>query len=60
MKTYNLKYNIGRAKYIINYHDGEKMHPDGSQFFDIEIFKNKIDFKKCEKKLIENGYVYNY
>ena len=47
---YNVMYNIGKAKYVINYYTGEK-HKDGSKFFGIEIFKNKKDFNKCLKEL---------
>lgn len=38
---YNIKYNIGKCKYVVSYYTGEK-HKDGSKFFDIAIFKNKI------------------
>ena len=44
MKRYNLMHNIGKAKYVVNFHDGIKKHKDGSDFFDIRIFKNKL---KC-------------
>jgi hypothetical protein len=37
----NIQYNIGKAKYVVNYSDGTKQHPDGSEFFDIAVFKNK-------------------
>lgn len=42
-KMYSQMYRIGKAKYVVNYHDGIKMHRDGSPFFDIAIFKNKRD-----------------
>ena len=41
---------IGRVKYSINFHDGIKKHNDGSDFWDIKIFKNKVDFNKAIKK----------
>ena len=41
---------IGRAKYSISYHDGIKKHSDGSDFWDIKIFKNKIEFNNAIKK----------
>jgi hypothetical protein len=34
-------YNVGKAKYVVNYSDGSKQHSDGSEFFDIAIFKSK-------------------
>jgi len=37
---YNIMYNVGKAKYLLNYYTG-KTHKDGSKFFDIAIFKNK-------------------
>lgn len=40
-----IQYNIGHAKYVVNFSDGTKRHKDGSEFFDIAIFKNK---KKME------------
>ena len=42
---YNLRYNIGKAKYVVNFHDGKKTHKDGSKFFDIQIFSNKKNDK---------------
>lgn len=56
-KEFNLMYNVGRAKYVINYHNGEKFHNDGSCFFDISIFKNKQKFQKEIKILLTNGYI---
>lgn len=37
---YHIQYNIGKAKYVVNYYQGKK-HKDGSQFWDIAIFHNK-------------------
>jgi hypothetical protein len=36
----NEMYGVGRAKYVVNYYTGKK-HQDGSDFFDIRIFKNE-------------------
>jgi hypothetical protein len=55
-KVYNVQNNVGKAKYIVNFHDGEKKHPDGSPFYDIEISKNKRDLGKFVKKLEADGY----
>ena len=41
---------IGQVKYSISFHDGIKKHNDGSDFWDIKIFKNKVDFNKAIKK----------
>lgn len=41
MKKYYIQRGIGKVKYIVNFHDGEKKHKDGSEFFDVATFKNK-------------------
>ena len=56
MKVYNTRMNVGKAKYVVNFHDGEKKHSDGSPFYDIEIFSNKKLFKKFLNDLSEKGY----
>ena len=55
-KRYYIQYNIGHAKYVVNSHDGKQKHSDGSDFFDIRIFKNKQKLKKYEKELQQKGY----
>lgn len=59
-KKYNIKFNVGKAKYVINYHDGVKKHKDGSDFYDMEIFKTKPMFDEFQRKLIREGYKYTY
>ena len=44
-KRYNQKDGVGKSKYVISYHDGKKKHKDGSDFFDIQIFRNKKDLQ---------------
>jgi len=56
MKTYRQTDNIGRAKYTVSFHDGEKTHPDGSPFFDIRIFKNKTSLAAFTKQLVAQEY----
>jgi hypothetical protein len=55
-KTFNIMSNIGRVKYVVNYHDGEKKHRDGSNFFDIATFKNKKKRDTFIKGLLKSGY----
>jgi hypothetical protein len=47
---------IGKSKYTISYHDGTKKHKDGSDFYDIKIFKNKIDLENFRGELLKKGY----
>lgn len=55
-KNYNLMSSIGRAKYVINYHDGVKTHKDGSPFYDISIYSNKRKANKFCSELEADGY----
>jgi hypothetical protein len=56
MKTFHLRQNIGKARYVVKFHDGEKTHADGSPFFDMHIFTNKKDLKKFTDGLKKDGY----
>ena len=55
-KRFKIQYNVGKVKYLVSYHDGEKKHADGSPFFDIKCFNNKKNLKKFTDHLFENGY----
>lgn len=57
MKTFRQSQNIGKAKYVISFHDGIKKHADGSPFFDIHTASNKKQHSKFIKELIGNGFV---
>ena len=57
LKRFDTMYNVGRAKYVINYHNGSDKHSDGSDFFGINCFTNKAKFNKKRKELIKNGYI---
>ena len=48
--------NIGKAKYVFSFHDGIKKHKDGSPFYDIKIFHNKMKAKAFIKDMISQGY----
>lgn len=58
MKAYNVMHNVGKVKYLVNYHDNVKTHKDGSPFFDIACFSNKVILKTFIDGLIEKGYQY--
>lgn len=61
MKKYFYEtYNVGKAKYLVMFHDGIKRHPDNSLLEDIHIFKNKIKRNEFIKELIANGYEWKY
>ncbi len=57
MKTFYRMDNIGTAKYTVSKNDGVSTHKDGSLFFDIAIFKNKIKLKRYIQDLLNEGYV---
>lgn len=55
-KTFRRRDGIGKTKYAISYHDGIQTHKDGSPFYAIAIFKNKVKVKKFTDKLLSEGY----
>ena len=55
-KVYYFQYNVGCSKYVVNYHDGEKKHPDGSDFYDIFLTNNKQTLAKFVSGLKKQGY----
>jgi len=55
-KRFKRQDGIGKAKYTISYHDGKKKHKDGSDFFDIQIFRNKKDLSNFVGTLVKKGY----
>lgn len=57
-KEYYLMENIGRAKYVVNFHDGVQTHKDGSAFYDIRIFRKKSDAEAFMNLLARKGYKY--
>ena len=59
-KRYNVMHGVGKSKYVVNYHDGKKKHKDGSDFFDMSVFKNKKDLAKKVNDLHKGGYEYGF
>ena len=59
-KRYYQQDRVGSAKYTISYHDGKKKHKDGSDFFDIQTFRNKKDLAKFVNALHRGGYKYGF
>lgn len=55
-KDYYIQYNIGNSKYVVNYHNGEKKHKDGSRFYDIFLTNNKRTLAKFVNGLKKQGY----
>jgi hypothetical protein len=55
-KTFYTQERIGRAKYVVGHHDGEKKHRDGSNFFDVTIFRNKKKLAAFVAGLLKSGY----
>jgi hypothetical protein len=55
-KEFYIQHNIGKAKYVVNYHDGVELHPDSSPFYGISTFNNKKDLNDYIKALIKYGY----
>ena len=56
-KRFRQQDGIGKSKYTISYHDGKQKHKDGSDFFGIQIFKNKKDLETFRNTLLKKGYI---
>jgi hypothetical protein len=57
MKLFNIQYNVGKCKFLVNYHNGISKHKDGSDFFDIATFSNKEKFEVFKTSLLTKGFV---
>jgi len=57
MKKFKIQKQIGKAKYVVSYHDGIKKHPDGSDFYDIVIFKSQKKMTPFILGLYDKGYI---
>jgi len=55
-KEYYEQHGIGRAKYAVNYHNGNKTHEDGSPFYDLALFSNKKALASFIDGLKTKGY----
>lgn len=55
-KTFNVMQNVGKCRYVVNFHDGLKTHKDGSPFFDVHIVSNKRALQRFVKGLKADGY----
>lgn len=55
-KTYYIMHNVGRVKYLINFHDGITGHKDGSPFYHVACFNNKKRLAEMVKRLVADGY----
>ncbi len=56
VKTFNEMQDVGKSKYVVNYHDGVKVHRDGSPFFDIAIFSSRDKKDRFVRKLESLGF----
>ena len=52
---YKIQCNVGKAKYVVSYWDGQKKHKDGSPAEDIAIFKNKKEMQAFINKISKCG-----
>lgn len=55
-KNYYVMSNVGKARHVVNFHDGEKTHADGSEFYDVRIANNKRDRDAFIAELQRSGY----
>ncbi len=60
MKRFTEMYGVGSSKYVVSFHDGIKTHKDGSEFYDIAIFKSKVRKNAFIKELTDKGFTPRY
>lgn len=56
-KIYKVNPQIGTSKYSVSFYDGVKVNLDGSEFFDLRIFKKKRDLNKFVDTLRGLNYI---
>ena len=56
MKQYYIMFGVGKVKYLLNFHDGESKHPDGSPFWGVQCFSNKKKLTSRVKQMEAAGY----
>ena len=56
-KAYYVMHNVGKAKYLLNYHDGHSTHGDGSPFWGAACISNKRELARRIQELTRQGYV---
>ena len=56
-KRFRINPQIGTTKYSVDYHDGVSTHNDGSDFFDLRIYKTKKALAKGIEDFKQKGYV---
>lgn len=49
--------NIGRARHVVCFYDGQKAHPDGSPFWDCFVCGNKRNLARKVRDLLKEGYI---
>ena len=57
MKIYQNNYQIGKTRHSVSFHDGIKVHKDGSPFFDLQIFSKKKAKESFIRSLENIGYI---
>ena len=55
-RFYTMNVGSRRARYLVNFHDGLSVHKDGSDFFDVRIFTNKVKMAGFCLALLNLGY----
>jgi hypothetical protein len=57
MKIYQNNNQIGKTRHSVSFHDGIKVHKDGSPFFDLQIFSKQKEKEKFIRNLENIGYI---
>lgn len=55
-QDFYVMHNVGKCKYLLNYHRLGNYHKDGSPFYDCETFSNKKKLAARIAELKKNGF----
>ena len=56
-KQYYVQERVGKARYVLNHHDGETTNPDGSPAWGLSTYRSKRGLQAAIKILRKQGYL---
>ena len=57
MMLFYVQQSVGKARYVVSFHDGTKRHKDGSPFYDIRICHNAKEKDIFVRSLKAQGFI---
>lgn len=54
--VYRVPLTLRRGQHVVDFHDGDKRHADGSPFYDVRVFSNLKRAERFAKELEDKGF----